>query len=301
MHPHGKGAYKVCDPGLLRRLPGIVHTQPRRGDRDIGKNITGKELTVLKHDANISAQGALVDPPEIDTVIGDHALLGRQEAQQQLHERGLAAAGFSHHGDIFPGLYGQVQIAQDRRTVLRVAEGDVVQLDLAVQRGNRLLPAALLRRLTEDRLTHFQNRPHIGKAASAQSQRIDAGHHESKGRGKHGVLRHRQAAAVRDDKGPQRSQQTDEGEKLRPYTGRELNQKACARLVPVHLQPFGIGHILAAGELDFLYAIDEVIDDAVVFRCARKHRAKPLTLLNDREGEQRQRRGQHGERRHDQC
>ena len=131
MHPHGKGADKVCDSGFLRRLPGLIHGQPRCGDGDIGKDIAGKELAVLQHDTEPATQGAPVELLKVNVIIGDAALPGRKKAKQQLHESGFPAASLTHDGDILPRTYGQAQIIQDRRAILRVTEGDVVQLDPA--------------------------------------------------------------------------------------------------------------------------------------------------------------------------
>ena len=99
---------------------------------------------VLRHQRDARAEGLLVDAREVDAVDEDAAALprvrgrvGRDGREQRECERALARAGAPDDGGAGAALDGEGQVVQRGRQVRRVADGDVLEDDVAGAEGPR--------------------------------------------------------------------------------------------------------------------------------------------------------------------
>ena len=114
IHPHGHGSDIVGDPGRFRGFPGLVDGEARRSENDIGVDIALEEAALLHNGTDLPAQGTEIQALDVLAVVVDRTLFRLFKAQQQTHERGLAAARPSYDGHVFAGPYLQRQIVESR-------------------------------------------------------------------------------------------------------------------------------------------------------------------------------------------
>ena len=93
---------------------------------------TGPQPCILQHHAVAAAQGSAGHIPDVGAGHLDGTAVHIIEAHEQVDEGGLAAAGGADDGDALAGLDVQVQ-ALDEGAVRQVAEGDILQLHMAVR------------------------------------------------------------------------------------------------------------------------------------------------------------------------
>ena len=99
---------------------------------DVLADGAGAQPGVLQHHAVAAAQGSAGHVPDVVAGDGDGAAVDIIEPHEQVDEGGLAAAGGPDDGDALAGLDVQVQVL-DEGAVRQVAEGDILQLHMAVR------------------------------------------------------------------------------------------------------------------------------------------------------------------------
>ncbi len=149
------GLDDVVDRGVLGGAGHARHRDGRVPHRDVVADGAAEEEDVLidrRHRVDDQALRKL-GPRH---VVEQHLAVPRLvEAGHQLRDRALAAAAGAHQRDPLPGLDGQVEALDQRRFDRVVAEGDVAQLDLAVELDLRVIAlfaalAALVLRVAAD-------------------------------------------------------------------------------------------------------------------------------------------------------
>ena len=131
----------VEEPGRGRRLGGGAHlivVRLRAAIADVLPAIGGEDHRVLGHQAHAGADLGGIGVAKIDAVQRDTARPGVIEAQQHLHDGGLAGARRADQGDLLAGLKRQRKVDQ-RRGIgpRRIVEGDVIEAHLAARRAGK--------------------------------------------------------------------------------------------------------------------------------------------------------------------
>ena len=93
---------------------------------------TGPQPCILQHHAVAAAQGSAGHIPDVGAGHLDGTAVHIIEAHEQVDEGGLAAAGRADDGNALAGLYVEGK-ALDQRAVGQVAEGNILQLHMAVR------------------------------------------------------------------------------------------------------------------------------------------------------------------------
>jgi hypothetical protein len=106
----------------------LVVAGPRAAERDVGAHRVGEQEAVLEDDAQRAAQRHRVQVPDVAAADPHRARGDVVEARQQAHHRRLARPGRADEREGLPRLDPQRDAGQ-HRSVARVAERDVVQLD----------------------------------------------------------------------------------------------------------------------------------------------------------------------------
>ena len=114
---------------------------------------------VLKHGGEQRIIGPAVIAADVLPVEENPALGGVQKAADQPHQGGLAGAVEAHNGQLFPGVDGQIDMAEGVRVRLGVPEGHVLQADLA---GGGQVPGQRFSVLKPEGLRVVQKFPHHG-------------------------------------------------------------------------------------------------------------------------------------------
>ena len=96
---------------------------------------TGPQPCILQHHAVAAAQGSAGHIPDVGAGHLDGTAVHIIEAHEQVDEGGLAAAGRADDGNALAGLYVEGK-ALDQRAVGQVAEGNILQLHMAVRLQN---------------------------------------------------------------------------------------------------------------------------------------------------------------------
>ena len=125
--------------GLLHFLHGGIHA----GNADVVVDRLAEQLNVLRHIGNGAAHRIMGVLGQIHAVEVDLTLFGLVILQQQLGDGGLAAAAAAHQSHLFAGGNGKADVVQGRSTVA-IAEGDVLELDVALHLFQRDQLAALV-------------------------------------------------------------------------------------------------------------------------------------------------------------
>ncbi len=101
---------------------------------DIFADGIGEEGGLLEDDADLGAEGVEGGAADVEAIDADETGGGVVKAGQEADDGGLAGAGGAEQGDDLAGLDGEVDIGED--FMLAVAEGDVLELDLAEGDGD---------------------------------------------------------------------------------------------------------------------------------------------------------------------
>ena len=100
--------------------------------RDIVADGIVEDKHVLLHDGNKAVERFRCDGAQLALIEADAALIVVAAAHEQVHERGLAAAGCADDGIAFSGLKADGNIVQDGRTLV-IAVGQVIDGDTVAQ------------------------------------------------------------------------------------------------------------------------------------------------------------------------
>src|SRR3989338_7073425 len=184
--------HEIVQLSLARRRDhfffGNVETQ-----RDVLPHCAHGDERILQHDADLRAQTCPVDVRQRRVVEKDAPVLWIVEAQQQTHQRTLAAARVSDNREELSWCNSEINILQHRMLTV-ITETDVLETHSAlsdVMRGGRLLLARLVDD-AEDALTrhdcllqqtetlcHLHNR--LRDALEIIDERIDHSHLDDSG------------------------------------------------------------------------------------------------------------------------
>ena len=123
--------------------------------RDVLAHAAAEHEVVLQHHADAAAQVGEVDFADVDAVEAHHALLHRIEALDQAREGGLARAAAPDHADHGAGRDVQVDAVERGRAGARVAEGDAVERDLALEGRAQTARGPALGRVVHDLAQHL--------------------------------------------------------------------------------------------------------------------------------------------------
>src|SRR5262245_6730235 len=165
--PAGQARAALADDGIValgqledefmrasecRRRNDAVHRHRRIGERDVVAHRGVEQNILLQHHADLPTQPGNIDGGEIDTVDQHASALGHVKPLQQLDERALAGARRADDANHLSRRHVEGHVMQDFRNVDPVAEGDVLEPDIAAdrrQRGARRIERRL-RRGVED-------------------------------------------------------------------------------------------------------------------------------------------------------
>ena len=132
--PHRHRLDGIVNARLGGSLPEPVPVDFRLETGDVLGQRAGQQLVVLHDDPRHSADVIDVQRADVDPA-DEHLSADRaQHPCQQLQHRGLAAPGRANHRHRLPVRYGQRQILQNPRVVLRIAKAHVSEFDVPRQR-----------------------------------------------------------------------------------------------------------------------------------------------------------------------
>ena len=100
---------------------------------DILHHRTGKQVGVLQHHRQATAQIVLFDPANINTIIGDGALLNIVKPIDQIGNGGLACAGGAYKCDLLP-LFGVQANIMEHHLLRHIGKGHMVELHSPMHR-----------------------------------------------------------------------------------------------------------------------------------------------------------------------
>ena len=124
---------------LARRRPHLLVARVQPAVADVLEQAAMEQHRVLRNHRDRAAQALLRDPRDVDAVDEDAALLEVEQAQHEVQQRALAAAGVADEADLLARADPQVQAAE-HGPAGRVGEADVLERDLAA--GHRQRPRA---------------------------------------------------------------------------------------------------------------------------------------------------------------
>ena len=107
------------------------------GDLDVLLDGAAEEHAVLEDDADLAAEPGWLYLRDVDAVDEDAAALGEVEALDELGEGGFAGAGAADDADLGARRDAEAEAFEDVAAVRRVAECDVLEGDVALERGQR--------------------------------------------------------------------------------------------------------------------------------------------------------------------
>ena len=130
MQAHGHALDVLRQVHVPQHLLHLFHGGARGHDGDVFVDSAGDELAVLQHYAELLAQLPLVQAVQVTAVVVDPAVLGLLEAQQQLEQGGLPAAGGPHDAHVLPGPDAERDPFEHVLLRIPVGELQVAHLDL---------------------------------------------------------------------------------------------------------------------------------------------------------------------------
>ena len=292
LHAHGHFPDIIRYTCRLSCLPGVIQSQPRRGNGDILKYTAHHELSVLHDYADMPSERAKVQSADIFAVVIDGTLFGFLKAQQDPYQCGLSASGLTDDRDIFSRLDPDAQIVQDIRHVVRISETHMAHFNVSAEPGHSLLSAGCFRLLIQDRLHHLISRTYT------RDQERDARHLHKSACDISVSGRERNIVVIADaafDGGTVHDHHADQVDSRRDHRvhlddQRRIIQKS--RFFGVEPSPAGKGALLGAGQLDLLDAGDHGVIHTVFLRRQLHGRPRHLRIEQrryDREYDRRKR------------
>src|SRR3546814_8422403 len=121
---------------------------------DWSSDVCSSDLVVLRHVADVAAQVGGVDLADVGAVEQDGALERLVEAHQHARDGALARADAAQHADPLARLDLERQAVQRLGLLSGIAEGDLLELDLAAE------ARAVQELLVEDRKSTRLNSSH---------------------------------------------------------------------------------------------------------------------------------------------
>ena len=119
----------------------LIHCRVGTAVAQVFQDRAGEQVRRLQHVADVGVQPELAARTRV-AAVDEHATLRRlKEAADEVHERGFARAGLADDGDVRALRDLEAEVLQHVLAAVGVAEGDVLELDIAVER----LPVFLLR------------------------------------------------------------------------------------------------------------------------------------------------------------
>ncbi len=300
---HGVVAVRKLDDEVMRPhgARGPLDLRLRRAGRpvaDVLEHGAGEQEGILQHHGDVPAEGALRVVAHVAAV--DHNRAGGDivEAVQQRRDAGLAGPGRAHQRHRLARRHLEAHVVQ-HRVVLRIAEGDVAELDGAPDRrrvggagavgdGERHVEHL------EDALARRHRALHHAVLDGQRADRVEEPLHVEQEGDHHAdreaAVEHLRAAEEHDDAHRGAGQGIDRGHHdLRVFRGLEMGLQVLARLVVVEIEI----DRLAAHALDGAHGVNALGERAVGDR---------IGLARPAEGFPRPRQPDHAdqeERRHD--
>src|SRR5215813_21868 len=127
----GKLEDEVMGAGHLRSVNGLFDRHRAVGERDVVAHRAVEQDALLRHHADLTAQPGWIDHADIDAVDQNPSTRRRVEPLDQLGESALAGARRTDDADDLPGGNLETDVVQHFRPVDPVAEGDVLERDVA--------------------------------------------------------------------------------------------------------------------------------------------------------------------------
>ena len=130
-----KRRYESIDTGLPRRLQQVGIAGIGIAHQDVVADRTGKQDRVLHHHADIAADIIRPDLTDIGRIDQHRAAIGRVQAAQKTEQRRLAGSDPADNGKPVARLQTETNIRQHRFRLVLICEGDVAELDRALDAG----------------------------------------------------------------------------------------------------------------------------------------------------------------------
>ena len=138
---------EVLDAGDLGRAQHRLVVGERRAERDVVAHRAVEQEDVLQHAADVAAQVGRIDLAQVGAVDQHRALVGLVEPEHELLDRRLAGADAADQPDPLARPDHEGDAVERRELLPGIAEGDVLELDLAAAApgGAGSAPAAAAR------------------------------------------------------------------------------------------------------------------------------------------------------------
>ena len=120
---------EALDVGHPRRLFDFLHARIRAAHADVLADGAVEEEGVLVDDRNVAPDLREAHIAQIDAAERDTPGIGIEEAQQQAHDGGLAAAALPDHADPLSRRHGEGKVPVRRAPRTRIAEGHILEGD----------------------------------------------------------------------------------------------------------------------------------------------------------------------------
>src|SRR5579871_3272864 len=138
--------------GAVGGLPDLRFGRFAMAVGDVVAQGPGEQPGLLRHDADLAAQGVQADVARVYAVEQDATLRRIVEAGDQVYQRAFAGPAAPDDGDHLAGMDLEGDVLQNVRPIRAVAEGDVLEADVAFKRrhGQGVGPLLDLARDVED-------------------------------------------------------------------------------------------------------------------------------------------------------
>ncbi len=132
--PVGQAADKAVCIGQLCRRDALLVSGIQIAVADVVHHRTGKQMGILEHDAQGTAQVRLFDLIDIDAVVADLAIGNVIKTVDQVGDGGLAGTGSAYEGDLLPRLGPQADVVE-YDLIRRISEVHIVKDHASLQLG----------------------------------------------------------------------------------------------------------------------------------------------------------------------
>src|SRR3546814_3793537 len=128
-----RSAQEVADAGDVGSPQDALVVDVRRAERDVVAHRAEEQVVVLRDIADVAAQGGGIDLADVGAVEQDGTLHRLVEAHHHARHRALARADAAQHADALARLDLERQAVQRLGLLAGIAEGDLLELDLAAE------------------------------------------------------------------------------------------------------------------------------------------------------------------------